>query len=114
MHDDKQLYGRWLRSSDEDAFTALAKRHTSLVMDVAYRVRGDHGVAEDALQEALLALACDGTPRPAKVGVRAWLARAAISKARNAKAPPGGRARSGNGSWLRDERRPSWAQIRRQ
>jgi RNA polymerase sigma factor (sigma-70 family) len=86
MPSDPELYRLWLEARDEGAFAALARRHANLVVDVAWRAGGDRHVAEDALQEALLALARDGTRRPADAGVRAWLARLAISKARNARA----------------------------
>jgi len=86
MQDDASLYLRWLEARDQDAFATLARRRASLVIDVALRVGVDRGVAEDALQDALLALAQDGTARPATVGVRAWLARAALSKALNMRA----------------------------
>ncbi len=85
MDDDRALYRRWLDRRDADAFATLVRRHADLVHDVAWRVAGDHALAEDALQEALIRLATDGTPRPAEVGVRAWLARAAIDRARDAR-----------------------------
>lgn len=85
MDDDRALYRRWLDQSDAEAFSTLVRRHANLVHDVAFRVAGDRAAAEDALQEALLRLATDGTDRPATVGVRAWLARASIDRARNAR-----------------------------
>jgi len=86
MQSDSDLYHRWLEARDEQAFAALARRHANLVFDVAWRTGGDPHLAEDALQEALLRLATDGTSRPVEVGLRAWLARLAISKALNARA----------------------------
>ncbi len=86
MPTDPELYGRWLSARDERAFSELARRHADLVYDVAWRVGGDRDLAEDALQDALWRLASDGSDRPAVVGVRAWLARLAINRARNARA----------------------------
>ncbi len=93
MHSDADLYRRWLEAHDERAFADLARRHANLVFDVAWRAGGDRHLAEDALQEALLRLASDGTDRPLLVGVRAWLARLAISKALNARASSRARTR---------------------
>lgn len=93
MESDADLYNRWRAQQDGHAFALLARRHATLVTDVAYRIGGSRALAEDALQEALLALARDRTGRPAAVGVRAWLARLAISKARNARASEAARAR---------------------
>ena len=89
MQSDAILYDRWRRHGDEGAFETLAHRHASLITDVAYRIGGDRQTAEDALQESLIALAHDRSDRPTKVGVRAWLARASISKAKNARASQG-------------------------
>lgn len=85
MDDDRALYRRWLDHRDAEAFATLVRRHADLVHDVAQRIGGDRAAAEDALQESLIRLATDGTPRPAEIGVRAWLARAAIDRARNAR-----------------------------
>ena len=90
---DAALYLRWLRGRDEEAFRVLAEAHADLVLDVAWRTSGDRPRAEDAVQEALLSLALDGTRRPADVGVRAWLARRALSWGRNARASDAARAR---------------------
>ncbi|MDJ0975787.1 MAG: RNA polymerase sigma factor [Planctomycetota bacterium] len=93
MANDQDLYRRWLEQRDERAFGDLARRHANLVADVAWRVHRDVDAAEDALQEALFRLAQDGTDRPGTVGVRAWLARAAISIARNARTSDAARRR---------------------
>jgi RNA polymerase sigma-70 factor, ECF subfamily len=90
---DADLYLRWLQAKDEDAFREVARRHADLVLDVAWRLSGDRARAEDAMQEALLSLAKDGTARPAEVGVRAWLARRALSVGRNARTSDVARAR---------------------
>ena len=90
---DADLYLRWLHDRDATAFETLARRHADLVVDVAWRVGGDRATAEDALQASLLALATDGTERPAGIGVRAWLARAALGRARNARASERSRGR---------------------
>ncbi len=93
MTPDADLYLRWLEGRDEAAFAELARRHADLIADVAWRVGGDRHRAEDALQDSLLALARDRTARPASIGVRAWLARAAIGRARNLRASDAARSR---------------------
>lgn len=85
MHDDPTLLRRWRDTRDETAFTELARRYADLVADVARCVAGDRVTAEDALQQALLRLALEPSDRPARVGVRAWLAAAALGIARNAR-----------------------------
>jgi RNA polymerase sigma-70 factor (ECF subfamily) len=101
MPSDSDLYRRWLDARDERAFADLARRHATLVFDVAWRTGGDPHLAEDALQEALLRLATDGTDRPVQVGVRAWLARLAISKALNTRASSRARAKREHGAGAR-------------
>lgn len=93
MTEDASLYRRWRIERDASAFGALARRHADLVLDVARRVAGRSDWAADALQDALVALACDGTDRPAEVGVRAWLARTAILAARHRATSERSRAR---------------------
>lgn len=93
MSDDASLYRRWCDDRDPAAFDALARRHADLVTDVAARVAGHADLAEDALQDAFVALARDGTDRPAAVGVRAWLARSAMLAARHRATSDRARAR---------------------
>lgn len=45
---------REVLSGDPDAFESLVRKHTRLVFAVAFRVTGERGAAEDAVQEAFL------------------------------------------------------------
>ncbi len=52
--DEARLIGA-ARGGDQRAFAALVEPHRSMLISVCYRIVGEEGAAEDALQEALLA-----------------------------------------------------------
>ena len=93
LDDDGTLFDRWLSERDGDAFALLAQRHSTVVFDIACRVLGDRGRAEDVLQEALLDLALEPTRKPIDVGVPAWLVRFTICRARNVRSSERSRSR---------------------
>lgn len=81
--DDGILLARWRDERDGDAFAEIARRHARAVFDITRRILGERSLAEDVLQEALLDLALEPTPRPSEIGVAAWLVRFAVDRARN-------------------------------
>src|SRR5580658_6939911 len=57
MTDDATCLSRYARTSDAEAFSILVQRHAGLVFAAGLRVCGNQSDAEDAAQEAFLALA---------------------------------------------------------
>ncbi len=77
--DDVSLLARYARDRDAEAFAEITRRHAGLVYGTCLRVLGDQVRAEDAAQEAFLALARHaGAIRQSLV---AWLHRVALHAA---------------------------------
>jgi RNA polymerase sigma factor (sigma-70 family) len=73
---------------DDDRFEAVFRRHYPRLVGLARRVLGDADEAEDAAQEALLALRTgafdgDGDGEPTEDEVAAWLSRVVTNKSLN-------------------------------
>jgi RNA polymerase sigma factor (sigma-70 family) len=83
---DRELVTRFVQQHDQAAFSALVRRHASIVWSVCRRVLGQHADIEDAVQATfvLLSRKAAGLNNPELVG--AWLhavARKVALKARN-------------------------------
>jgi len=83
---DRELVTRFVQQHDQAAFSALVRRHASIVWSVCRRVLGQHADIEDAVQATfvLLSRKAAGLKNPELVG--AWLhavARKVALKARN-------------------------------
>ncbi len=85
---DATLLGRFVAGRDEQAFTALMKRHGAMVHQVCWRILGDGVQAEDAFQATFLVLARKASSVQPREALPAWLhgvARRVAIKARAAR-----------------------------
>jgi RNA polymerase sigma factor (sigma-70 family) len=78
---DADLLGRFVRTSDPDAFTGLMRRHGPMVLAVCQRRLGHHADAEDAFQAVFLALATSARSIRRPDALPGWLYRAAYQVA---------------------------------
>jgi len=70
---DRRLIDR-LAAGELDALQELYERHKTMAFSIAYRVTGEGGAAEDAVQDAFLgAWRSAGRYEPARASVRTWL-----------------------------------------
>ncbi len=74
---DAELLGRFVRSSDEAAFTELVRRHGPMVLSVCRRRLGRDADAEDAFQAVFLALAQSAHSIGRRESLPGWLYRVA-------------------------------------
>ena len=70
---DTELLDRFVRSRDQEAFTALVERHGPMVLRLCRRVLGDAHAAEDVLQATFLKLAQKAASLPRPAGLASWL-----------------------------------------
>ena len=87
---DFELLRAFLRDDDQQAFTALARRHLNLVYGTALRKLEDQGAAQEVSQNVFAALARKAWQFAADDSLPAWLHRTALLEAT---------------SWLRGELR---------
>lgn len=83
---DGQLLGLFVKHRDGDAFAALVKRHSPMVMGVCRRVMSNLHDAEDAFQAAFLIFARKAGSVKAQDSVAGWLYRVAYRTALEARA----------------------------
>ena len=77
------LWSDWRRTRDEGAFRDLVVPELGRAVAVARGTGCDTAAAEDAVQEALVALARETTDEPLTLGVRTWLLRTVRDHARS-------------------------------
>ncbi len=79
--DDAALLGAWLRAPSsgggQAAFAALAQRYTGLIYHAALRTTGQHGLAEEAVQNTLTLLARKAASLDTSRPLAPWLHRTA-------------------------------------
>ena len=81
--DDQTLLCAFAQSQDEAAFAELSRRYFPIARLVAMRVVRNAAFAEDAAQQAMVALARSGPRLIAYKSVEPWLRRTAMNKAKN-------------------------------
>ena len=74
---DADLLGRFVSTADQDAFTAMVRRHGPMVLAVCRRRLGREADAEDAFQAVFLALARSAHVITRREALPGWLYRAA-------------------------------------
>jgi RNA polymerase sigma factor (sigma-70 family) len=82
---DRDLLIRFVEKSDEDAFTALVRRHGSMVMGVGLRVLRHYEDAEDVCQATFLLLAKKAKTTAWRDSVAHWLYEIAYHLSLNAR-----------------------------
>ena len=70
---DGALLSHFVEDGDAQAFEAIVRRHSTMVLGVCRRVTGDEHDAEDAAQAAFVALAMKARSLRKTVSVGAWL-----------------------------------------
>jgi RNA polymerase sigma factor (sigma-70 family) len=70
---DAALLSRYIASDDEQAFTALVKRHATMVYQVCWRILGNGTQAEDAFQATFLILARKARTIRPRSALPGWL-----------------------------------------
>ena len=84
MRTDKELAADFFQKGDHSAYTELVHRYSGFVFNITLGILGDRSMAEDAVQDAFLALLSTTQPYRGEGSFRAWLSRIAVSKSLNA------------------------------
>src|SRR5262245_296372 len=90
---DGQLLGRFVEGGDQEAFAALVRRHTAMVLGVCRRALPGDQDAEDACQATFLALLRQARARRWQPSLAGWLYTTARQVAHNARLAARRRAR---------------------
>ncbi len=85
------LWTSWRSAHDEQAFAALVGPHLDFATAFARRLGLEPGTADDVVQQTLVALASETRDRPLRVGLKAWLGREVLQRARMARRAAGRR-----------------------
>ncbi len=70
---DRELLRRFVERHDDDAFTALLRRHGPMVLNLARRITGDKQLAEDVFQATFLLLSQKGGTIRRPEALPCWL-----------------------------------------
>src|SRR5438067_4413241 len=73
LADDRTLLARFIERRNDEAFAALVKRHSGMVLGVCRRTVGDAHLAEDAFQAVFLVLARRPAAALRATSVAGWL-----------------------------------------
>jgi RNA polymerase sigma factor (sigma-70 family) len=82
---DSQLLARFVLEREQEAFTALVRRHEALVWGVCHRMLRNRADAEDAFQATFWVLARKANSIRSRASIGGWLYRVAYHIALNAK-----------------------------
>ncbi len=74
----RELWRSWRKVRKDRAFAELVNPEVSHALALAKRMGANHADAEDAVQDALVALSNERSDDPLTVGVRAWICRRVV------------------------------------
>src|SRR5438034_370367 len=80
--DDQQMLREYVSRGSEEAFSALVKRHASLVYGTACRRLGDKSLAEEVSQTVFVALARKAVFLCHRSNIAGWLHKTALLECR--------------------------------
>jgi len=113
---DRQLLERYVSGGDEEAFTALVRRHGPMVIGVCRRFLREIHDAEDAFQATFLVLARKAASIRKRESVGSWLHGVALRVARKARGENACRSKREQGHPLPPAVDPaddvSWGEVR--
>ncbi|MHC4341160.1 MAG: RNA polymerase sigma factor [Planctomycetota bacterium] len=78
----RELWQAWRRGRESRAFEALVRPEISHALALARRMGADGADADDVVQESLVLLAKEQSDDPVRVGVRTWICRRVVLRAK--------------------------------